>query len=169
MKCSSCYADNAAWASVCVMCGRAVLPIEFCPNGHILPPGERDCPVCPAQAWPEAPAWSGPARLRGVLVFEGAFLDVPGAGPRTWIELRDGAVALGLAESAPGQLRLVDPASAEGTARLLMRPDGLLVCRRTASTGKLNWQPLPPGEVLSLGGPRVRFLAFQVPPGLPGD
>ena len=136
MKCESCYADNAAWTAVCLNCGKPVTPIEFCDNGHILPPGERECAACPKQTWPEVAAWHGPALLRGVLLLTGAVIDLPAGQARGWFELRDQGDLLAFAESAPGRLRLVDGASTEGNLRLLIRPDGIKYCRRMAATGE---------------------------------
>ncbi|TPW10039.1 MAG: hypothetical protein FD129_2015 [bacterium] len=163
MKCESCYADNAAWTTACLNCGRPVTPIELCDNGHILAPGERECAACPKQTWPEVPAWSGPPMLRGVLLLSGALLDLPNNVTRSWIELRDTGDMLGLAEAAPGRVRLVEGSSNEGNLRLLVRPDGVRSCRRLAATGKLAWQDLPAGEELGIGSLSLRWLAFQRP------
>lgn len=163
MKCESCYADNASWTTACLNCGRPVTPIEMCDNGHILAPGERECAACPKQTWPEAPAWSGPPMLRGVLLLKGALLDLPNNVTRSWLELRDAGDMVGLAEAAPGRLRLVDGAGAEGNLRLLVRPDGIRCCRRMAATGRLAWQDLPADEVLAVGTLSLRWLAFQSP------
>lgn len=163
MKCESCYADNAAWTTACLNCGRPVTPIELCENGHILSPGERECASCPKQTWPEAPNWNGPPMLRGVLLLSGAMLDFPNNVTRSWIELRDTSEMLGLTEAAPGRLRLVDGASAEGNLRVLVRPDGIRYCRRMAATGRLAWQDFPAGEAVAIGSLSLRWLEFQTP------
>jgi hypothetical protein len=163
VKCAACYADNAAWTAVCLNCGKPVVPIELCENGHILAPGERECAACPKQTWPEYPKWSGAPLLRGVLMIDGAMIDLPGGTGRRWMELRDGSEALGVTETAPGRLGLVDAAANDGNLRLLVRPDGLQYCRRMAATGKLAWQDFPAGQAVSIGSYSIRWLAFRTP------
>lgn len=163
MKCEACYADNAAWTAVCLNCGKPVTAIELCENGHILAPGERECAACPKQTWPEFAAWSGPPLLRGVLLLDGAMIDLPNATGRRWLELRNGADALGVTETAPGRLGLVDGAASEGNLRLLVRPEGLSYCRRMAATGRLTWQDFPPDQPVSIGSFSIRWLPFRAP------
>ena len=58
MRCSSCYASNPAWTGICPSCGEPTNPIRLCPNGHILPPGAAECPVCPSM-WPQPEPFAG--------------------------------------------------------------------------------------------------------------
>ena len=64
MKCSHCYAENPPWSTVCSSCSQPVHRLEICFQGHLLPPGVQECPVCPS-LWPEISAFAGPALLRG--------------------------------------------------------------------------------------------------------
>lgn len=164
MKCSSCYADNAAWAAVCVMCGEPVVPVELCANGHILPPGSRDCPICPSM-WPDAPPFAGPPILRGILWVErGRLKEGEPARVLPYLEVRDLDLPLTLDQPAPDELRLAPVESKSGVARILMRPQGVSVCRKAgARGGKLAWESLAAGETLTLGGVKLCLVPFEVP------
>ena len=160
MKCSACYADNAAWTQICVMCGQPVVAVELCVNGHILPPGSRECPICPSM-WPEAPAFSGPPLLRGVLVLEsGRIVERRTGAEQSFIEIRDGATPVTLAEAGDGAVDVQRSDEAAGDVRLLFRPDGIRICRKAA---KMQYVVLSPGETLQLGGVRLRPIGFEVP------
>jgi hypothetical protein len=165
MKCSSCYADNALWAQVCVLCGQPIVPIEVCANGHILPPGSRECPICPS-TWPAAASFSGPALLRGVLLVEtGLVVDSASGALLHHLEIRDADLPLTLAAAAPDRVERVASEGTAGDIRLLMRPEGLQVCRKGGGRkGKMAWEPLGPAETISLGAVRLRPIPFDVPP-----
>jgi hypothetical protein len=159
MKCSACYADNARWATVCVMCGQPVQAIEVCPNGHILPPGSRDCLVCRSD-WPAAPEFSGAAILRGVLLVEmGELADGPAVAAMPYLEIRDAAAPLTFAQAGPDRMeRLADDSG--GDVRILMRPDGLQICRKG---GKMVYESVSESVPVAIGGVRMKVIRFEVP------
>ncbi len=156
MKCSACYADNDAWVSVCLMCGEAVVPVELCLNGHILPPGSRECPLCPSM-WPEAAPFSGPPVLRGVLLVERGTLD--GA---LFLEVRDRDEPLSFTQPEPGRLTPVEADSKVATVRILLRPEGVSTCVKPGK-GKLAYEPLKPEQSVSFGGVHLKHIPFEVP------
>jgi hypothetical protein len=164
VKCGSCYAGNAAWAAVCVMCGEPVVPVELCANGHILPPGSRDCPVCPSM-WPDVAPFVGPPLLRGVLWVERGRLKEGESGRALpYLEVRDLETPLTFDQAAPDELRLAPAEAKSGVARILMRPDGVSVCEKAGGrSGKPAYVPVVAGEILTLGGVRIRFVPFEVP------
>jgi hypothetical protein len=164
MKCSACYAENALWAQVCVLCGQPVVPIELCPNGHILPPGSRECAICPS-TWPEAPAFSGPALLRGVLLVErGHLVDGRGGSNLPYLELRDSALPLTFAQNGPDRVERVASDGSAGDVRLLVRPEGIQICRKGGGPkGKMAYEVVSPAEKVAVGGVLLRPIYFEVP------
>jgi hypothetical protein len=168
MKCSSCYAENPPWAAVCQTCGGAVQPLEFCPGGHLLPPGVRECPVCPSE-WPETPVFEGPPILRGLLWVErGRLLAIPAAGgddDRSYIELRDDEAPLNIGEDTRGRARLFQSEDPAVTVRIVVRPSGVLVCQKGGASPAvpLAYVPLAAGGALDLGNTRLRLLTWPVP------
>jgi hypothetical protein len=175
VKCSQCYAENDRWASVCVVCGGAVLPIAVCPNGHLLPPDSQECPRCP-QSWPEVPPFDGPPILRAALVVERGELYVEDTSRTTsLIEARDRLQPLSLVKDDRARMRLTEREEPNAQARILMRPDGVSVCQRPdargakRSPGKIAYRPLNPGETAAVGGVTFRLYAFHVPRSLPAS
>lgn len=171
MKCSTCYSENPPWAAVCAVCGGKVLPLEFCLNGHLLPPGVRECPVCPNE-WPEVPGYAGPPVLRGVLWVErGAVVarDAEGETELPYVEVRDREAPVALSTDARGRARLTDEQDAAAVVRILMRPEGLMVCKKAApgvlraEAGPLRFEALAAEHSLDVGNARLRYLAWPVP------
>jgi len=167
MKCSHCYADNKAWATVCEACGQAVQRLETCPLGHLLPPGGRDCPVCPS-LWPEVDAFAGPALLRGLLWVDAGKLAEARAPDRllAYLEVRDRDRPVSLARRASGRVEVAPEDDPDVVCRLLMRPGGPRVCNKSAPADPRSlpqYVPLPPGSSLDLGEVRLRFLDLAPP------
>lgn len=168
MKCSSCYADNAAWVTTCARCGEPTRPIELCGGGHILPPGVRDCAVC-GSSWPPLPAFVGAPVLRGILVVDGGLLlDKVSQVPISFIELRDAETALAFEEGGRGHVFLAPPDAREAVARLAVRPDGVRLCLRQQAatvrrTARLSWEMLAADGLFQVGGALFRYIAFEVP------
>lgn len=106
MKCSHCYAENPAWSTVCSSCSQPLLRLEVCSRGHLLPPGEHECPICPS-LWPEVSAFAGPALLRGLLwVDSGNVTSTIESGEDiTFLEIRDQEETLALALQPNGDVR----------------------------------------------------------------
>ena len=167
MKCSSCYADNEPWATVCSACGQSVRRLELCPSGHLLPPGEQECPICPS-LWPEVGAFAGPPLLRGLLWVERGRLTA-GAEPfeeLAFLEVRDQENPLALAPQTSGAVRVSDESDSEVSCRILMRPDGLKICRINQSgrrAGAPVYEPLTAGETFDLGGTSLRYQEMRPP------
>lgn len=166
MKCSHCYSDNQPWATVCSACGQSVLRLEFCPRGHLLPPGVRDCPVCPS-LWPEVDAFAGPPVLRGLLWVEQGRL-APASDPHkklAFLEIRDQEAPLGLTVRPSGTVCVVGEDDPDSSCRILMRPSGVKVCCRRPGqpSAPPAYQPLPCGERFDLGGATLRHLGLQPP------
>jgi len=161
MKCSACYADNAAWTTVCVMCGQPVVPLEVCALGHLLPPGSRECAVCPS-TWPEPAPFSGPALLRGVLVVEKGHLVEPRGGDAVpYLEVRDAEFPITLALTAPDTVERFEGDATGGDVRILMRPEGIQVCRK-GGKGGMVYEALDKDDV-KIEGVRFRLIRFDVP------
>jgi len=169
MKCSSCYAENAPWATLCSTCGNPTLALELCPNGHLLAPGQRDCAVCPS-AWPEVPPFQGPPVLRGLLWVERGDLvgsANEGSGERLYFcELRDREASIALGIDARGRARLLADDDPETVARLVVRPSGFSLCRRggrATRPGPLAYEPLHPGSSFDLENVRLRLVTWEIP------
>jgi len=161
MKCSSCYADNDAWVTVCIMCGDPVVPVELCDNGHILPPGARECPLCPSM-WPDVSTFSGPGVLRGILLVERGRLENEAGAPAEFLEIRDHEQPLSFVQAEPGRLSPTTLDDGAATVRILMRPDGVSTCVKPGK-GKLAYEKLPPGGTRAVGGVQFRSILFDVP------
>lgn len=160
MKCSACYADNARWATVCIMCGQPVQAIEVCVNGHVLPVGLRDCLICRSD-WPAAPEFTGAAILRGVLLVErGELADGPTTTARPYLEIRDAGAPLTFAQAGPDRLERLPDDVGGGDVRLLMRPDGLQICKKG---GKMVYEPVSESLPVAIGGVRMKVIRFDVP------
>jgi hypothetical protein len=167
MKCSSCYADNNAWATVCSACGQSVRRLELCPAGHLLPPGEQECPICPS-LWPAVDAFAGPPLLRGLLWVERGRLmgDETATAPLAFVEVRDQESPLVLSPLSSGAMRLSDESDGDANCRILMRPDGLKVCKMGQSgdrAGLPTYTALSPGEKLDWGGMTLRYQEIRTP------
>lgn len=169
MKCSACYADNAAWVTTCTKCGEPTLPIELCGGGHILPPGVRECAIC-GSSWPALPSFTGPMILRGLLLVEsGLLLNPANPTPLAFLELRDGETPLAFEEGGKGHVLLAAPESREAVARLAVRPDGVRLCLKEQAatvrrTAKLAWEVLATDGLFQVGGALFRYVAVDVPP-----
>ncbi len=167
MKCSQCYAENPPWATVCSSCGQSVLRLEICPGGHLLPPGVRECEVCPS-LWPEVEPFAGPPVLRGFLwVVKGrlALASDPGR-ELEYLEIRDQHNPLLLASQPSGAVYMIGEDDREANCRILMRPEGVQVCDRNrpeGHSGLPSYTPLPPGQRFDLGGTSFRHLGLQPP------
>jgi hypothetical protein len=167
MRCSHCYAENEAWATICSACGQAVLRLEFCPGGHLLPPGVRDCPVCPS-LWPEVSSFAGPPLLRGLLWVETGRL-APAADPGrelAYLEVRDQENPIGLILRPTGAVHVTTNDDEGVSCRILMRPEGVQVCdksRPREGSGAPSYVVLRPGEKLALGGTTLRHQEVQPP------
>lgn len=167
MKCSSCYAANDAWATVCSSCGQSVRRLELCPAGHLLPPGEQGCTICPS-LWPAVDAFAGPPLLRGLLWVERGRLikGETATAELAFLEVRDQESPLVLSPQPSGAVRLTDESDADANCRILMRPDGLKVCVMGKPDGKSGlpaYTALPPGETLDLGGTSLRYQNVRAP------
>ena len=168
MKCSACYADNAAWVTTCARCGEPTLPIELCGGGHILPPGVRECALC-GSSWPALPSFGGPSILRGLLLIEsGLLLEAGTQRPLASLELRDAEAALAFEEGGRGHVFLAPPESREAVARLAVRPDGVRLCLKLQAatvrrTAKLSWEMLATDGLFQVGGTLFRYVAVDVP------
>jgi hypothetical protein len=171
MKCSNCYADNPAWQAICSACGQPVVPIELCASGHVLPPGVRECPICPSM-WPEVAAFVGPPVLRGVLWIEGGQILDPARGePIPLIELRDGEQPLSLSPHAEPDVVVLGGDESRAAAKVLVRPDGVSLCERpdarAASAGPRAERPayrtFPQDTPLAIGRARLRFIPLAAP------
>jgi hypothetical protein len=168
MKCSHCYEDNPAWATVCSSCSQPVERLELCPMGHLLPPGRTDCPVCP-DLWPEVTAFAGPPVLRGVLWLEQGRLtsEVEPGADLAYLEVRDREQPLALKIQPSGTASIVvDDDDPNILCRVLMRPEGVQVCSRVrpgAPPGPPVYEPLPPGESFRAGHASFRYVAIEPP------
>jgi len=161
MKCSHCYADNQSFATICAKCGQAILRLEVCPMGHLLPPGEQDCPICPSM-WPEVDSFAGPPLLRGFLLVESGRLtgSQDPVAALTYLEVRDQEIPLALAPLHSGAVSLVDEDDDKIECRILMRPNGISVCQRDQMKKQKApsvYEPLLPGEKFDLGGVSLRY------------
>lgn len=172
MRCSECYEVNPAWQEHCSRCGRPVLPLRFCPNGHLLPPRVTDCPVCPAM-WPDPGPFRGPAILRGVLWADGGRLRVEDRAETVpLLELRDGHAPIALrVEGADVLTRLeTDPTAA--SVQVLVRPEGVLACLGAefrGPRGRSEFQSLGLSGALRVGPILIRVILFDVPDWVAGE
>lgn len=167
MKCSSCYADNDAWATVCSSCGQAVRRLELCPAGHLLPPGEHECPICPS-LWPAVDAFAGPPLLRGLLWVErGRLIGNENVSEEiAFIEVRDQESPLVLSPQPSGAVRLTDESDTDANCRILMRPEGLKICLMGQPDGRSRlpaYIDVAPGEKIDLGGTSLRYQIVRTP------
>ena len=166
MRCSHCYTDNPTWATVCSSCGKSVLRLEICPAGHLLPPGEQECPICPS-LWPEVDSFSGPPMLRGFLWVESGRLATVAepAQELAYLEIRDRESPLALTLLPSGVVHLTEDDDYDARCRILMRPDGVRVCDKNQPaihSGLPAYEPLLAGKTLRLG--RTSFRHIQVRP-----
>jgi hypothetical protein len=167
MKCSQCYGENPPWATVCVACGQAVRRLELCPAGHLLPPGEQECAVCP-DLWPEVAPFVGAPLLRGLLWLESGrlFSDGDPGQSRPYVEVRDQDLPLALAIQAGGTIRIADADDPAVVCRILMRPEGVQVCSRQGTrprSGPPVYDKLKPDGTFQLAGATFRYLQVQPP------
>ena len=167
MKCSHCYVENPPWSTVCSSCGQPVLRLEICPQGHLLPPGVQECPVCPS-LWPEVSSFAGPPLLRGLLWVEtGRLVTASDPGKDlAYIEIRDQESPLVLSLQPSGAAYLAEDDDGDVICRILMRPQGVQVCnkyRPVAHPGPLAFEPLPAGEKFDLGRTSFRLLEVRPP------
>ncbi len=166
MRCSACYAENPPWATICTDCGKAVLRLEFCAGGHLLPPGAQECPVCP-HLWPEVTAFDGAPLLRGILLVEKGRLtnaDDP-ADYLPYVEIRDREQPLVLTHAPNEQVTIAND-DAAGTCRVLMRPEGVQVCGAGFAhehAGPRVYKALGPDDTFVLGTTTFRHIAFDPP------
>jgi len=167
MKCSHCYGENQPWATVCSSCGQSVLRLEFCPADHLLPPGVQECPICPS-LWPEVESFAGPPVLRGLLwVEKGRLIAASDPGVElAYVEIRDLELPLALTQRPSGALHIVGEDDPGVDCRILMRPDGVQICRRNRlghPSRSPVYEPLPPGQKIVLGGTSFRHVEVQPP------
>lgn len=167
MKCLHCYADNPPWQTLCSACGEPVTPVELCAAGHILPPGVRECPLCPT-LWPSPPPFAGPPILRGVLWVEAGALHV--AGDRVgheFLELRDMELPLSFRARSPLVADVASADQQDAAIKLLVRPEGVSVCGRPsggrAGPAAPRYEPLRDGGRVEVEGVRLRFVAIAAP------
>lgn len=167
MKCSHCYATNPGWATVCLSCSQPVQRLELCPSGHLLPPGVKDCPVCP-DLWPEVTDFAGPPLLRGILWLESGRLTThaePGVD-LAFLEVRDQEQPLALKSLPTGAAQLVADDDPDVLCRILMRPDGVQVCHRHgggATPGPPTYRTLRAGESFDAGQASFRYQELPPP------
>lgn len=167
MKCSNCYGENPTWSTVCSSCGQPVLRLEICSQGHLLPPGVQQCPICPSQ-WPDISPFAGPPLLRGLLWIETGRLTAtsdPG-NELAYLEMRDQESPLALSLRSSGAASLVEDDNRDVVCRILMRPEGVQVCNKyhqKEHSGPLEFKPLQPGEILELGRTSFRLMPVRPP------
>lgn len=172
MRCSECYEVNPAWQEHCSRCGRPVLPLRFCPGGHLLPPRTLDCPVCP-QSWPDPGPFRGPAILRGVLYVDGGRLrreDEAETVPL--LELRDGPSPLALRVEGSDLVTLLARVPEAASVQVLVRPEGVLAClgpEYRGPRGRSEFQTVSSGGALRVGPILVRMIFFEVPEWVPAE
>ena len=175
MKCLHCYAENPAWQTLCSACGEPVTPIELCAAGHILPPGVRECAVCPT-LWPATTPFAGPPILRGLLWIDaGELRGLADAGPLPFLELRDGETPVAIVASSPLTASLGSADHKDTIVRILVRPDGVSACTRpgaprggsAASKGgrpaSPRYEPLAENAPVEVERVRLRFVPIQAP------
>ncbi|MFN0151286.1 MAG: hypothetical protein ACKVU1_11345 [bacterium] len=167
MKCLHCYAENPAWQTLCSACGEPVTPVEICGAGHILPPGVRECPLCPT-LWPQVAPFSGPPILRGILWVESGELHVAGDFARhEYFELRDMELPYSLTSRSP---LVADVASADlqdAAIKLLVRPGEISLCGKPAAgrsgPAAPRYEPLRDGATVELERVRMRLVPIAAP------
>jgi hypothetical protein len=116
--------------------------------------------------WPETAPFSGPPVLRGILWVErGRWIDRDAIA--SYLEMRDHEAPWTLSQPEPDLLKSVVPESREAVARILVRPEGLKVCRKTAGPArKPEYEAISENQTLAIGSVRLRWVPFEVPKAL---
>jgi len=167
VKCLHCYADNPPWQTLCSACGEPVTPVEICAAGHILPPGVRECPLCPT-LWPAIPPFSGAPILRGILWVESGELHVAGdRGRIEFFELRDAELPYSFTARSPLVADVASADQQDAVIKLLVRPGEVSVCGRPAAgrggTAAPRYEALRDGARVEADRVRMRFLPIAAP------